>query len=71
MSAAVNRLHPVVAGVFALPGCRTASVTLDAGNGVALASVANLRIGQRGRGRQAVARGIGGLGRFFLNILPN
>ena len=67
----MNRLHPVVPGVFAPAGCRTASTTLGAGNGVALAAVANLRIGQRGRGRQAVARGIGGLGRFFLNILPN
>ena len=43
---------------------------IQAGNVVASASVANVRIEQRGRGAQADAQGIGWLSRFFLNVLP-
>ncbi len=44
---------------------------IQTGNSVASASIANVRIEQRGRGQQADAQGIGWLGRFFLNILPS
>ncbi|MEO6031188.1 MAG: flagellar basal body L-ring protein FlgH [Burkholderiaceae bacterium] len=44
--------------------------SIQAGNVVASAQVANVRIEQRGRGGQADAQGIGWLGRFFLNVLP-
>ena len=43
---------------------------IQAGNVVASAQVANVRIEQRGRGGQADAQAIGWLGRFFLNVLP-
>ena len=43
---------------------------IQPGNVVASASVANVRIEQRGRGAQADAQGMGWLSRFFLNVLP-
>jgi len=43
---------------------------IQAGNSVASAQIANVRIEHRGRGQQADAQGIGWLGRFFLNVLP-
>jgi flagellar L-ring protein FlgH len=43
---------------------------IQAGNSVASAQIANVRIEQRGKGQQADAQGIGWLGRFFLNVLP-
>ena len=43
---------------------------IQAGNSVASAQIANVRIEQRGKGQQAEAQGIGWLGRFFLNVLP-
>ena len=43
---------------------------IQAGNVVASAQIANVRIEQRGRGAQAEAQGIGWLSRFFLNVLP-
>ena len=43
---------------------------IQAGNVVASATIANVRIEQRGRGAQAEAQGIGWLSRFFLNVLP-
>ena len=43
---------------------------IQAGNVVASAQIANVRIEHRGRGAQADAQGIGWLGRFFLNVLP-
>ena len=44
--------------------------TIQVGNVVASAQIANVRIEQRGRGAQAEAQGIGWLSRFFLNVLP-
>jgi flagellar L-ring protein precursor FlgH len=44
--------------------------TIQAGNTVASAQIANVRIENRGRGQQAEAQGIGWLARFFLNVLP-
>ena len=44
---------------------------IQAGNSVASAQIANVRIEQRGRGQQADAQGIGWLGRFFLSVLPS
>lgn len=43
---------------------------VQAGNSVASAQIANVRIEQRGKGQQADAQGIGWFGRFFLNVLP-
>ena len=43
---------------------------IQAGNSVASAQIANVRIEQRGKGQQADAQGIGWLGRFFLSVLP-
>jgi flagellar L-ring protein precursor FlgH len=43
---------------------------IQAGNSVASAQIANVRIEHRGRGQQAEAQGIGWLSRFFLNVLP-
>jgi flagellar L-ring protein FlgH len=43
---------------------------IQAGNSVASAQIANVRIEHRGRGAQAEANGIGWLARFFLNVLP-
>ena len=40
------------------------------GNTVPSASIANVRIEQRGRGATADAHGIGWLSRFFLNLWP-
>ncbi len=40
------------------------------GNTVPSASIANVRVEQRGRGAQAEAQRIGWLSRFFLNLLP-
>lgn len=45
-------------------------ITIQPGNSVASAQIANVRLEQRGRGQQADAQGIGWLGRFFLNVLP-
>ncbi len=44
--------------------------SIQPGNSVASAQVANVRIEHRGRGAQAEANGIGWLSRFFLNVLP-
>ena len=44
--------------------------SIQPGNVVPSAQVANVRIEQRGRGQQAEAQGIGWLARFFLNVLP-
>jgi flagellar L-ring protein FlgH len=44
--------------------------SIQPGNSVASAQIANVRIEHRGRGAQADANGIGWLGRFFLNVLP-
>ena len=44
--------------------------SIQSGNVVASAQIANVRIEHRGRGAQADAQGIGWLGRFFLNVLP-
>lgn len=44
--------------------------TIQPGNVVTSAQIANVRIQQRGRGQQAEAQQIGWLGRFFLNVLP-
>jgi flagellar L-ring protein precursor FlgH len=44
--------------------------SIQPGNLVASAAIANVRIEQRGKGAQADAQGIGWLGRFFLNVLP-
>ena len=44
--------------------------SIQPGNSVMSAQVANVRIEQRGRGAAADAQGIGWLGRFFLNVLP-
>jgi flagellar L-ring protein precursor FlgH len=44
--------------------------TIQSGNIVPSAQVANVRIEQRGRGAQAEAQGIGWLSRVFLNVLP-
>ena len=43
---------------------------IQAGNSVASAQIANVRIENRGRGAQADAQGIAWLSRFFLSILP-
>jgi flagellar L-ring protein precursor FlgH len=45
-------------------------ITIQSGNVVPSAQIANVRIEQRGRGAQAEAQGIGWLSRFFLNVLP-
>jgi flagellar L-ring protein FlgH len=44
--------------------------SIQPGNSVLSAQVANVRIEQRGRGAAADAQGIGWLGRFFLNVMP-
>jgi flagellar L-ring protein FlgH len=44
--------------------------TIQPGNSVNSAQIANVRIDHRGRGAQADAQGIGWIGRFFLNVLP-
>jgi flagellar L-ring protein precursor FlgH len=44
--------------------------SIQPGNSVPSAQVANVRIAHRGRGAQAEAQGIGWLSRFFLNVLP-
>jgi len=43
---------------------------VQAGNVVASAQIANVRIEHRGRGAQAEAQGIAWLARFFLSVLP-
>ncbi len=43
---------------------------IQAGNTIASAQIANVRVEHRGRGQQADAQTIGWLSRFFLNILP-
>jgi flagellar L-ring protein precursor FlgH len=43
---------------------------IRAGNTIASAQIANVRVEHRGRGQQADAQTIGWLSRFFLNILP-
>ncbi len=44
--------------------------SIQPGNSVASAQIANVRVEHRGRGAQADAQGIGWLGRFFLNVVP-
>lgn len=44
--------------------------SIQSGNTVASAQIANVRIEHRGRGAQADAQGINWLGRFFLSVLP-
>lgn len=44
--------------------------TIQPGNMVSSAQIANVRIAQTGRGAQADAHGIGWLGRFFLSLSP-
>jgi len=44
--------------------------SIQPGNTVASAQIANVRVEHRGRGAQADAQGIGWIGRFFLNVLP-
>ncbi len=44
--------------------------SIQSGNSVASAQIANVRVEHRGRGAQADAQGIGWIGRFFLNVLP-
>jgi flagellar L-ring protein precursor FlgH len=44
--------------------------SIQAGNVVQSAQIANVRVEHRGRGQQADAQGIGWLARFFLNVLP-
>jgi len=44
--------------------------SIQPGNSVPSAQIANVRIENRGRGAQAEAQGIGWLARFFLNLLP-
>jgi flagellar L-ring protein FlgH len=43
---------------------------IQAGNSVASAQIANVRLEQRGRGQQAETQAIGWLGRVFLSVLP-
>jgi len=45
-------------------------LSIQPGNFVASAQIANVRIEHRGRGQQAEAQGIGWLSRVFLNVLP-
>lgn len=45
-------------------------LTIQPGNLVSSASVANVRVEQRGRGAQAESQGIGWLARFFLSLSP-
>lgn len=45
-------------------------ITILPGNVVSSASVANVRVEQRGRGAQAESQGIGWLARFFLSLSP-
>jgi flagellar L-ring protein precursor FlgH len=44
--------------------------SIQLGNTVQSAQIANVRVEHRGRGAQADAQGIGWLQRFFLNVLP-
>lgn len=44
--------------------------SIQPGNAVPSAQIANVRVEQRGRGGQADAQKIGWLSRFFLNLLP-
>ena len=44
--------------------------TIQPGNSVQSAQIANVRLEQRGRGAQSEAQAIGWLGRVFLNLLP-
>jgi flagellar L-ring protein FlgH len=44
--------------------------SIQPGNVIPSAQVANVRVEKRGRGAMADAQGIGWLGRFFLNLLP-
>ncbi|MDQ2780341.1 MAG: flagellar basal body L-ring protein FlgH [Pseudomonadota bacterium] len=44
--------------------------TIQPGNNVASAQIANVRLEQRGRGAQAEAQAMGWLGRVFLTVLP-
>lgn len=44
--------------------------SIQPGNSVASAQIANVRVEHKGRGAQADAQGIGWIGRFFLNVLP-
>jgi flagellar L-ring protein precursor FlgH len=44
--------------------------TIQAGNSVPSAQVANVRVEHRGRGAQADANAIGWLSRFFLSVVP-
>jgi flagellar L-ring protein precursor FlgH len=44
--------------------------SIQPGNTVASAQIANVRLEQKGRGQQAEAQAIGWLGRVFLSVLP-
>jgi flagellar L-ring protein FlgH len=44
--------------------------SIQPGNTVASAAIANVRLEQRGRGAQAEAQAVGWLGRVFLSVLP-
>ena len=44
--------------------------SIQAGNSVASAQIANVRLEHKGRGAQADAQIIGWLARFFLTVLP-
>ena len=44
--------------------------SIQPGNSVASAQIANVRLEHRGRGAQAEAQVIGWLARFFLSVLP-
>jgi flagellar L-ring protein precursor FlgH len=44
--------------------------SIQPGNVIPSAQVANVRVEHRGRGAMADAQGIGWLARFFLNLLP-
>ena len=44
--------------------------SIQPGNSVASAQIANVRLEHRGRGAQADAQVIGWLARFFLSVLP-
>jgi flagellar L-ring protein precursor FlgH len=44
--------------------------SIQRGNSVQSAAIANVRLEQRSRGQQGEAQSMGWLGRFFLNVLP-
>jgi flagellar L-ring protein FlgH len=44
--------------------------SIQAGNTIPSAAIANVRLEQRGRGQQAEAQAIGWLSRVFLSLMP-